>query len=136
MQSLLRLKCEILNSADKWIMRVRERRRRKNHVSSLGETIRGARVSKRMSQRQLALLIKKEDGNPVSFQFINDVELDRRSPSEVMLGNLATELNLDKDFLCLLASRFPKDVEADISAAPPKIVTQAWQSFRKRISRR
>lgn len=112
---------------------------RRKYVSSLGETIRGARVARRMSQRQLASRITKEDGTPISFQFLNDVELDRRSPSEFVMGRLAAELNLDKDTLCLLVGFIPKDAESEISAkhtADPKEVTAAWRFFRKRINKK
>ena len=50
-----------------------------------------SRAAKRSElQKQLAALIKKDDGRPISPQYLNDLEHDRRHPpSEVLLSQFA-----------------------------------------------
>jgi transcriptional regulator with XRE-family HTH domain len=68
----------------------------------LGDVINKARRAQRWSLRQLAEKIKKEDGTPISPQYLNDIELNRRSPSTHVLRELARELALDPDRLLML----------------------------------
>lgn len=50
-------------------------------VSSFGGAIGSARKAKEMSQKELAAKIVKEDGQPITPQYLNDIEHDRRSTS-------------------------------------------------------
>jgi transcriptional regulator with XRE-family HTH domain len=68
----------------------------------LGDVINKARRAQRWSLRQLAEKIKKEAGTPISPQYLNDIELNRRSPSTHVLRELARELALDPDRLLML----------------------------------
>ncbi len=54
-------------------------------MPSLGEQITKDRKAKEMSQKELAGLVRKEDGQPISPQFLNDLERDRRRPSNQIL---------------------------------------------------
>jgi transcriptional regulator with XRE-family HTH domain len=72
-------------------------------IQQLGDVINEARRAQRWSLRQLAEKVKKEDGTPISPQYLNDIELNRRSPSTCVLRELARELALDFDKLLLLA---------------------------------
>ena len=47
---------------------------------TFGETIAGARKDLGVSQRELAMRIVKEDGAPISPQYLNDIERNRRNP--------------------------------------------------------
>jgi transcriptional regulator with XRE-family HTH domain len=105
-------------------------------MSTLGKTIAQARKAKRLSQKELAALITKEDGSSISPQFVNDIERDRRAPSEFVIGKLAAELDLDPDHLCLLTGVLPNDLVGPIAAAPPEIVTTAFRTFRRKINPR
>ena len=69
----------------------------------LGDVIHQARRARRWSLRHLAALVPKEDGTPISQQYLNDIELHRRTPSPQVLQGLATALELDYDALLLLA---------------------------------
>jgi len=52
---------------------------------TFGQAIINARKAKQMSQKQLASLIIKEDGTPISPQYLNDIERDRRNPPTTSL---------------------------------------------------
>jgi transcriptional regulator with XRE-family HTH domain len=65
----------------------------------LGDIINEARRTRRWSLRQLAEQIKKEDGTSITPQYLNDIELNRRSPSQHVLSELARVLEIDRDYL-------------------------------------
>jgi transcriptional regulator with XRE-family HTH domain len=114
----------------------------------LGETINKARRARRWSLRQLAEKIKKEDGTPISPQYLNDIELNRRSPSLHVLRELARELELDQDTLLNLAGSaetvvreyfeaYPRQEEAVMQlfrVAEAKGFTD-WEKLRKIVER-
>jgi transcriptional regulator with XRE-family HTH domain len=69
----------------------------------LGDVINQARRARRLTLRQLAEKVRKEDGQPISPQYLNDIELNRRVPSTYVLRELARELELSQDMLLMLA---------------------------------
>ena len=78
---------------------------------TFGEAITQARKDKRLSQKQVAARILKEDGKPISPQYLNDIEHDRRNPpGEPIVHQLADILDLNLDYFSFLAGRFPSDV--------------------------
>jgi len=98
---------------------------------TFGHIIADARQQAGLSQKQLAALIKKLDGRPISPQYLNDLEHDRRNPpSEFLLTQFAHLLNLEKDYLMLAAGKIAQDVRA-IGLAHPEVVEQAFRLFRK-----
>src|SRR5215510_6578699 len=62
----------------------------------LGDVINQARRARRLTLRQLAEKVRKEDGQPISPQYLNDIELNRRVPSTYVLQELARELELTR----------------------------------------
>jgi transcriptional regulator with XRE-family HTH domain len=68
-----------------------------------GDVINQARRARRLTLRQLAEKVRKEDGQPISPQYLNDIELNRRIPSTYVLQELARELELSHDALLMLA---------------------------------
>lgn len=59
-----------------------------------------------MSQKELASKILKEDGLPITPQYLNDIEHDRRSPSsDHLVTRFAQMLSLDREYLFFLAGR-------------------------------
>ena len=50
-------------------------------LTSFGRAVASARKEKQLSQKELAGLIRKEDGQTITPQYLNDIEHDRRSPS-------------------------------------------------------
>jgi len=49
-------------------------------MKTFGTIIAEARRPKGLSQRELAAKVKKEDGQAISAQYLNDIEHDRRNP--------------------------------------------------------
>ena len=101
---------------------------------TFGQTIAKTRKARGVSQRELALQIVKEDGMPISPQYLNDIERDRRNPpGDHLLKQFAKSLDLDDDYLYFLAGKFP----ADMRSAPrnPKQVAEAFKAFRRTMRR-
>lgn len=74
----------------------------------LGEVINQGRRARKMTLRQLAEQVTKDDGTPISPQYLNDIELHHRLPTPHVLRDLARVLGLDYD--TLLASAGAADV--------------------------
>ncbi len=98
-----------------------------------GEAITQARKDKKLSQKQVAAGTLKEDSRPISAQYLNDIEHDRRNPpSEHIVRQLANILDLDLDYLLFLAGRFPSDM-LEMSRDREGITT-AMKAFRRNLS--
>jgi hypothetical protein len=82
--------------------------------------------------KDLAAVIRKEDGEAISPQYLNDIEHDRRNPpSEFIIEQLANHLKLSKDPLIAAAGMWPTDLRQKLPAADPKTIEQAFTAFRK-----
>lgn len=103
-------------------------------MPTFGKIIAEARRKKGLSQKELASRIKKEGGDSISPQYLNDIEHDRRNPpSEVLIGRFAAELGLAEDYLCLAAGSLPAQEMRTVAAANPKEVSAAFKAFRRKI---
>jgi transcriptional regulator with XRE-family HTH domain len=69
----------------------------------LGEVIKHARQARRLTLRRLADQVSKEDGGPISPQYLFDIETHHRVPSPRVLQELARVLEQDYDTLLILA---------------------------------
>lgn len=99
-----------------------------------GQIISEARKRLGVSQKELAQKIKKEDGEPISPQYLNDIERDRRNPpSEFLIAQLAKELLLSKDYLLLASGSLPSELKDKLSESDPDSVERAYQAFRKNL---
>ncbi len=97
-----------------------------------GEIISEARKRRGMSQKELAARLKKEDGSHISPQYLNDLEHDRRHPpSEHLLKQIATNLDLSFEYLLYLAGEFPMDLRNLRSS--PEDFEKAISAFRKAL---
>jgi len=115
----------------------------------LGDVINQARRARRWSLRQLAAQVRKEDGTPISPQYLNDIELNRRIPSLHVLSELARELELELDTLLMLAKagetvvreyleEYPKE-EAEVIhlfRTAQKRGFKDWERLRKIVEKR
>ncbi len=100
-------------------------------MSSFGAYLADARKKVGLSQKDLALRILKEDGSPISPQYLNDIERDRRNPpNEHLLNQFASELNLSLDYLHYLAGQLPKDLQ---NVHEPEKIKEAFKAFRKTL---
>jgi transcriptional regulator with XRE-family HTH domain len=99
---------------------------------SLGETISDNRKKLGYTQKYLAQRIQKEVGTPITAQYLNDIEHDRRSPSSpVIIEQFAKELQLEPEVLYFQAGALPPDLQN--RTAPNERVVAAFQAFRKQL---
>lgn len=105
---------------------------RRKHIVSFGSVISDARNKRNLNLRECALMILKEDGKPISYQYLNDLETGRRKPpSDYIIEQIATVLNIPIDVLYFHADRFPPNINTQVS--DEKIIA-AFKSFRSIIS--
>ena len=99
-------------------------------MATVGEAISRARKDSGISQKELARRIKKEDGSPISPQYLNDIERDRRNPpSDHLIEQFAELVGVPRDVLYHQAGEVPKDLrETD---ADEERVVEAWTAFRR-----
>jgi transcriptional regulator with XRE-family HTH domain len=79
---------------------------------TLGQRIRDARVAAGLSLRELARRIERAPS------YLNDIEHDRRVPSEAVVMQLASELDLDSDLLLAAAGRVGEGAERYMQSNP------------------
>lgn len=82
--------------------------------NTFGKEISRLRKKLNMSQKDLADLVFKEDNTPITPQYLNDIEHDRRNPSsDSIIKSFSKALNLeskDEDYLFYLAGKMPEDL--------------------------
>jgi transcriptional regulator with XRE-family HTH domain len=79
---------------------------------TFGSIIAEERKKAKLSQKELAVLVKKEDGTSISPQYLNDIERDRRNPtSDFLIEQFAAALKIDPGRLYYSAKRIPEDVK-------------------------
>jgi transcriptional regulator with XRE-family HTH domain len=99
---------------------------------TFGQVIASTRKDIGISQRELATKIVKEDGAPISPQYLNDIERDRRNPpGDHLLEQFARQLDLDKDYLYFLAGKLPFELRSDKASLTQ--VQDAFKAFRRTL---
>lgn len=99
---------------------------------TFGQVLASARRKLGLSQRELAARILKEDGDPISPQYLNDLERDRRNPPAAhFLKQLATQLELPEEYLHFVAGQLPEDLKTGSYA--PDQVQAAFHAFRRTL---
>jgi transcriptional regulator with XRE-family HTH domain len=99
-------------------------------MKTFGEVIVEARRAANLTQRQLAALIKNEEGRGISGPYLNDIEHGfRHPPRGFLLQQFATVLNLDVDLLYFLARQLP--IEVDFSKVSEQQGIAAYRTFRR-----
>jgi transcriptional regulator with XRE-family HTH domain len=83
--------------------------------TSFGETLREARVKKGVSLRSLASELS------ITPSYLSDIENDRRIPSEDVLQQLATLLDLNFDDLMAQAGRLGEEAERYLKHQPTAV---------------
>jgi len=79
---------------------------------TFGSVIAEERKKAKLSQKELAALIKKEDGTQISPQYLNDIERGRRNaPSDYLIEQFAKALKIDVARLYYWAGKIPEDVK-------------------------
>lgn len=99
---------------------------------TFGEVIAQERKKKGISQKELAARILKEDGKPISPQYLNDIEQRRRNPPGVhLLNQFAEVLEIPEEYLYFLARKYPADLR-DMPSNPEN-VKAAFSAFRRAL---
>jgi transcriptional regulator with XRE-family HTH domain len=103
----------------------------KSETITFGAYIAEARKKLRMSQKELAAqILREEDEQPISPQYLNDIERDRRSPSsDYLIKQFTKVLKIDADYLHYLAGSLPQEIrQRNLSE---EAVKEAFTVFRK-----
>jgi hypothetical protein len=95
----------------------------------LREVIKHARQARRLTLRGLAEQVTKEDGTPISPQYLFDIEVHHRVPAPHVLGELARLLALEYGTLLALAGAADTVVREYLEAYPQH-TTAVIQLFR------
>lgn len=100
-----------------------------------GEYVRKARIDRRLTLKQVADKILKEDGSEISPQYLNDLEHDRRSPATTLIKQFAQQLDLEYDYLTVLVAQ---DRYAQLAPgnSSPEQVKRALVAYRKALKQR
>jgi transcriptional regulator with XRE-family HTH domain len=103
--------------------------------ATLGGVIGEARKRLGISQKELAAKIKRaEDDQPISAQYLNDIEHNRRSPgNDHIISQFATILDLKESYLFFLANRVPTELRSlnPDQNAVDRFVREAAVAFRR-----
>jgi transcriptional regulator with XRE-family HTH domain len=101
---------------------------------TFGQKISEARKAVGLSQKDLAAKILKEDKKPISPQYLNDIEHDRRNPpSSEIMDQFAAVLKVPSEVLYSLAGKLaPADMKMIPSNDQEKIV-EAYKAFRRAL---
>lgn len=107
-------------------------------MPTFGQIVSDTRKKAGMSQKELAASIRKENGEPISPQYLNDIEHARRNPpGEFLIEQFAKVLGLPKDSLLVAAGLLPEDVrkmaDEKLAAAKYEHVADAVKLFRSKI---
>lgn len=103
------------------------------NMTSFGGAIASGRKAQGMSQKELAAKIIKEDGQPITPQYLNDIEHDRRSPSsDHMIRQFIKVLDIKEEgALYGLSGVLPEQDQKLVRKATPETVEAAYVAFRK-----
>jgi transcriptional regulator with XRE-family HTH domain len=103
----------------------------KRKQRTFGQVIVEGRHRAGLNLRDAANLLKKEDGEPISYQYLNDLEKDRRNPpADHLIDELAKVYGISRSYLYLLARRIPSDFPVIIEEGQAEA---AYREFRKRL---
>ena len=103
-------------------------------LTSFGRAVSSARKAKQISQKELAAIIKKEDGASITPQYLNDIEHDRRSPSpDHLVKQFARILDIDENVLYSIAGILPEEDRKLVKRATPEKITEAFMAFRRHL---
>jgi transcriptional regulator with XRE-family HTH domain len=87
-----------------------------------------------LSQKELAALIRKEDGEPITPQYLNDIEHDRRSPSsDHLVKQFAKVLGVETTVLYSAIGMLTEEDRKLVKKASPEKISSAYVAFRKKL---
>jgi transcriptional regulator with XRE-family HTH domain len=100
---------------------------------SFGEYIAARRKALKLTLKELAAQLKKDDGIPISVAYLHDIETgSRKPPNDQIIEQLGAILGIPVEILYYQAERMPQDlIRDDISE---ERVLAAYQAFRREIN--
>ncbi len=102
---------------------------------SFGKIIRRERQRQRLSLKAVSERVLKEDGQPITPQYLNDIEHERRhAPSPYLIGQIATALGLAPEVLYYVAGQIPRDL-ANLQVDEETIIA-GYKALRKVLTKR
>jgi len=108
-------------------------------LTSFGSLIASSRKEQKLSQKELAEKIIKEDGHAITPQYLNDIEHDRRSPtSDYLVKQFAKVLrhpDVTVELLTALAGVLSESDRKLVQNATPRQVEEAYRVFRKELKK-
>ncbi len=104
-------------------------------MNDFGTYLAEARKKLGLSQKELASRILKEDGNPISLQYLNDIEHGRRNPPPPSyISQLATHLGVSEAYLSILARQLPQEIrDLETAHLEPDAVDKGIRAFRRAL---
>ncbi len=106
-------------------------------MKTFGSVVASARKELGISQKDLAAMVRKEDGGTISPQYLNDIEHDRRNPpSEFIIEQLAQHLKKSKEYLVAAAGMLSSELRQDLTGATPDQVARAYRAFRESLKKK
>jgi len=98
---------------------------------TFGKLISRARNRKGITLTECAALIYKSDGSSISVQYLSDLEKDRRNPpSELILRQFSTILNIPIEVLYFYSETFPSGLNKKVSQEQ---IVAAFQAFFEKL---
>jgi transcriptional regulator with XRE-family HTH domain len=108
--------------------------------TTFGSLIASARKDQKLSQKELAERILKEDGQSITPQYLNDIEHDRRSPSSDYLvrqfAKVLKHQDVTVDLLTASAGVLTEEDRKLVQRANPHQVEQAFHVFRQTLKKK
>ncbi len=99
---------------------------------TFGEILAQARAQANLSQKDLAARLRKTDGTPISAQYLNDIERDRRAPpSNELIQQFASLLGVAEDVFFHHAGRLSPDLAA--ASVDQEKLKAAYDVFRQAL---
>lgn len=100
---------------------------------TFGSIIVRERRKAELNQKDLAALIIKEDGKPLSPTYLNEIEHGRRIPtSDYLIEEFASVLNIEPPILYFLARKIP-DYDITLSQSEDSRVINAFRAFEREL---
>lgn len=97
--------------------------------TTFGGYIAHSRKQLDMSQKELASKVLREDQEPISPQYLNDIERNRRNPSsDHLIRQFAQVLGINPDYLHYLAGKLPDEIRR--RNLSEKQVAEVFRAFR------
>lgn len=105
----------------------------KRNPPTFGQIIADARRRAGLNLREAAKLIKKEDGEPISFQYLNDLEKDRRNPpADHLIDEISRVYKISRSYLYYQVRRIPSDFPVLIEERQAE---KAYRELRKSLKK-